>query len=48
LISRGGRRHRQRAARRLESKEGPKAFKVHLDGYDMLDYFKKGGEGDGV
>ncbi len=26
---------------------GDKTFKVHLDGYNMLDYFKKGGEGDG-
>ncbi len=26
---------------------GDKTFKVHLDGYDMLDYFKSGGEGDG-
>ena len=24
-----------------------KNFKVHLDGYNMLDYFEKGGEGDG-
>ena len=28
-------------------KAGDKSFKVHLDGYDMLDYFKSGGEGDG-
>ncbi|MBW2238680.1 MAG: arylsulfatase [Deltaproteobacteria bacterium] len=28
-------------------KAGKKKFKVHLDGYNMLDYFKKGGEGDG-
>jgi arylsulfatase A-like enzyme len=26
---------------------GDKTFKVHLDGYDMLDYFKSGGEGEG-
>ena len=25
---------------------GDKNFKVHLDGYNMLDYFAKGGEGD--
>ena len=31
-----------------ESKAEDKAFKVHLGGYKMLDYFKKGGEGDGV
>jgi hypothetical protein len=34
--------------RSLESKEGNKAFKVHLYGYDMFDYFKKCGESDGV
>jgi len=28
-------------------KAGDKNFKVHLDGYDMLDYFKSGGEGAG-
>lgn len=28
-------------------KAGDKTFKVHLDGYNMLDYFKSGGEGDG-
>ena len=28
-------------------KAGDKSFKVHLDGYNMLDYFKSGGEGDG-
>ena len=28
-------------------KAGDKTFKVHLDGYNMLDYFAKGGEGDG-
>ncbi len=26
---------------------GAKRFKVHLDGYNMLDYLKKGGEGEG-
>jgi arylsulfatase A-like enzyme len=26
---------------------GGKSFKVHLDGYDMLDYFQSGGKGDG-
>jgi arylsulfatase len=26
---------------------GEKSFKVHLDGYNMLDYFTNGGEGDG-
>jgi arylsulfatase len=26
---------------------GNKKFKVHLDGYNMLDYFKSGGEGNG-
>ena len=26
-------------------KAGDKTFKVHLDGYNMLDYFKSGGEG---
>jgi len=29
------------------AKAGEKEFKVHLDGYNMLDYFKTGGEGDG-
>jgi hypothetical protein len=48
LISSGGGRHRQRAARCLEIKAGGKVFKDHLDGYDVLDYFKKGGEGDEV
>jgi arylsulfatase A-like enzyme len=28
-------------------KAGDKTFKVHLDGYNMLDYFMKGGEGEG-
>lgn len=28
-------------------KAGDKTFKVHLDGYNMLDYFKSGGEGSG-
>ena len=28
-------------------KAGKKKFKVHLDGYNMLDYFKSGGEGVG-
>jgi arylsulfatase len=28
-------------------KAGDKTFKVHLDGYNMLDYFTSGGEGDG-
>ena len=28
-------------------KAGDKTFKVHLDGYNMLDYFKSGGEGNG-
>jgi arylsulfatase A-like enzyme len=28
-------------------KAGDETFKVHLDGYDMLDYFKSGGEGRG-
>jgi arylsulfatase A-like enzyme len=28
-------------------KAGDKSFKVHLDGYNMMDYFKSGGEGDG-
>ncbi|MHC4819478.1 MAG: arylsulfatase [Planctomycetota bacterium] len=28
-------------------KAGEKTFKVHLDGYNMLDYWKSGGEGDG-
>ena len=28
-------------------KAGEKTFKVHLDGYNMLDYFEKGAEGDG-
>jgi arylsulfatase len=28
-------------------KAGDKTFKVHLDGYDMLEYFKSGGEGSG-
>jgi len=28
-------------------KAGNKTFNVHLDGYNMLDYFKSGGEGDG-
>lgn len=28
-------------------KAGDKTFKVHLDGYNMLDYFKSGGEGPG-
>jgi arylsulfatase A-like enzyme len=27
-------------------KAGNKTFKVHLDGYNMLDYFNSGGEGD--
>jgi arylsulfatase A-like enzyme len=27
-------------------KAGPKNFNVHLDGYNMLDYLKKGGEGE--
>jgi arylsulfatase len=26
---------------------GDKAFRVHLDGYNMLDYWKSGGEGEG-
>jgi arylsulfatase len=26
---------------------GDKTFRVHLDGYNMLDYFKSGGEGEG-
>ena len=26
---------------------GDKKFRVHLDGYNMLDYFKSGGESDG-
>ncbi len=29
------------------TKAGDKEFKVHLDGYNMLDYFKSGGEGAG-
>jgi arylsulfatase len=28
-------------------KAGDKSYKVHLDGYNMLDYFRAGGEGDG-
>ncbi len=28
-------------------KAGKKLFKVHLDGYDMLDYFRSGGKGEG-
>ena len=28
-------------------KAGEKTFKVHLDGYNMLDYFQSGGEGPG-
>ena len=28
-------------------KAGDKTFKVHLDGYDMTDYFASGGEGEG-
>ncbi len=28
-------------------KVGDETFKVHLDGYNMLDYFESGGEGDG-
>jgi hypothetical protein len=47
LISRASGRHRQRAARCLEKKAGDKAFKVHIEGYNCLDYFKSGAEGDG-
>jgi hypothetical protein len=48
LISRGSGRRHQCAAWRLERKAEDKVFKDHLAGYDMLDYFEKGGEGDGV
>jgi hypothetical protein len=46
LTRSGGGRHGQRAARCLETRAGGKALKVHLGGYDMLDDFKNGGEGE--
>ncbi|MEN8690943.1 MAG: hypothetical protein AB1Z20_12640 [Desulfobacterales bacterium] len=48
MINRGSGQQHQHAACRLERKAEDKVFKDHLDGYDMLDYFKKCGESDGV
>jgi arylsulfatase len=38
LINRCSGRHGQRAARRLERKARDKAFKVHIDDYNLLPY----------